>query len=253
GGPASTTPTNGFRIPSNCELNPQVVQASFGGSASFAACPAGTRGAGGGYLENGLAANLFTGEPTFPNFGIEGFLCVHDAAALSLSAYAVCVNDPGSIGYTQVQQNVAAGNAAFVQCPAGKTVIGGGCSDDTFANDRVGTSLPITTPMFGLEGWLCIYNSNVGGSLTAHATCIDTAQASGLQVVQQNTATSSTTLASCPAGNVILGGGCVDFTVTSNLLATLPLTSPPFANDGWACAFSATTGNLTSVALCQAP
>ncbi len=259
GGPGSTTPTDGFQVPGSCQLSPQVISAPIAASSvSFAACPVGTKGAGGGCLENSLTTNLFAGEPTAPNFGIEGFLCFHDAAAPNLTAYSVCVNDPGSIGYVQVQQTAAIATGVFVPCPAGKSVIGGGCSDDTFANDLLNTSLPVTTAMFALEGWVCVYNSNTGGSITAHATCIDTPQVAGpgshgLQVIQQNSTTSASAIASCPVATVTLGGGCWDNTFTSNLRSLLPLTNPPFANEGYACGFSAITGNLTSVALCLAP
>ena len=255
GGPNSLAPTDGFQVPGSCQLNPQTIQAApTTSNVSGVVCPAGTRVAGGGCLDGTLTTNLHSAFPLYPaTFGIEAFACIHDATVANLTSFAICVNDPGTVGFNQIQQNVAAGGGivAVALCPAGQTAIGGGCSDDTFNSALLNSSLPLSTSIFGTEGWACIFDSNPGG-ITAYATCIDSNQVAGLQVVQQSTSVGQSVAASCPAGNLSLGGGCLDSSLASNLQDPLPLS--PFGIEAFGCIWNApATTSLTAYSLCLAP
>ncbi len=253
GGPGGLSPTNGFSIPGSCQLSPQTITATFNNSrASLAVCPAGTKVAGGGCIDFSVSTDTNAAQPLFtPIWGIEGFLCVQNAAVPQIDAQAICVNDPGTIGLVQVQQTTTTGTGVAVLCPAGKTVIGGGCSDDSFATSLLSSSFPLTTTTFGVEGWVCLYDTVSPTGLTAHATCIDTSQAAGIQVVQAQTSTATAVVAACPGQNVVLGGGCFDPTVTANLRPTFSLS--PFGIESWACIWDIAATNLTAYSLCLAP
>ncbi len=71
-----------------------------------------------------------------------------------------------------------------------------------------------------------------------------------LQFISTPETVNTLALALCPAGKVALGGGCLANPPTAGLLATVPLVSPPFGAEGWACAYDVNPGTITAYTLC---
>jgi hypothetical protein len=253
GGPNSLSPSDGFDVPALCKTPVQVVRSTTSGTNSpTVRCPAGTKVIGGGCSDDFTSTRLRSGYPlTSPPFGFEGFACVHETNPGSLSAYAVCITDPGDLGLVRVRNTTSGTNSPTAICPAGKKVIGGGCSDD-FTSTRLRSSFPVTSPPFVNEGWACIHETNPG-SLSAYATCIDAPEAAGLRVVHNTTSGTNSPVAICPAGHGVIGGGCSDDFTSTRMRSGYPLTSPPFAVEGFACVHETNPGSLSAYAICQAP
>ena len=253
GGPNGLAPVNGFDVPGLCKVKVRIVRSTNTVTNSPAVrCPVGYKAIGGGCSDDFTSTRLRSGFPiTSPPFGFEGFACVHETNPGSLTAYAICITDPGDLGLVRLSTTTGVTNSPQAICPAGKKVIGGGCSDD-FTSTRLRSTFPTTAPPFLNEGWACIHEVNPG-SLTAYAACVDSPEAAGLQLASFTTAGTNSPQAICPAGTQVLGGGCSDNFIGTRLRSTFPTTAPPFLNEGWACIHEVNPGSLTAYALCRAP
>ncbi len=253
GGPNGLAPVNGFDVPGLCKVRVDLVSAtSTTTNAPFARCNAGFKAIGGGCSDDFTSTRMRSGFlVTSPPFAFEGFACVHETNPGSLTATAICITDPGDLGLVRPTSTTGATNSPFVNCPAGKKVIGGGCSDD-FTSTLLRSTFPFTNPPFAGEGWACLHDVNPG-SLTVQAACIDAAEAAGLTRVSETLAVPGVPHAICPAGQKILAGGCSDDFVGTFLRSTFPTQSPPFVDEGWACIFEGFPGSLSAVGLCRAP
>lgn len=67
-------------------------------------------------------------------------------------------------------------------------------------------------------------------------------------LVSQTETVSTTVVASCPAGQQLVSGGCADST-TAGLRTSLPITSP-LGTEAWYCIYDSNPGSLTAYAYC---
>jgi extracellular elastinolytic metalloproteinase len=140
-----------------------------------------------------------------------------------------------------VSANVTSGNVVTATCPAGRKVVGGGCSDD-FTSTRLRTSAPQSD-----TAWTCEFESNPG-SLSAYALCDDlpVSGCKGHQIVTSTTTASNYTVAQCPGTKMVIGGGCRD-----NLGNNLLQSSYPWQGNAWVCGWvNASNPNITAYAIC---
>jgi len=87
---------------------------------------------------------------------------------LTLNANGGNVNLGGSLGIGyQIVTHEEVAEIVFVQCPAGKKVLGGGCytDDNVISPDLLILSHP------GNNGWQCFYEDSSGSTVTAYAIC----------------------------------------------------------------------------------
>jgi hypothetical protein len=132
----------------------------------------------------------------------------------------------GALPVQRVDNQVfqATSNVLTVACPAGTSVIGGGCND-FFTSTRLRTSAP------NGQGWLCVWEDfQVNGiplGFGAHAYCLAGNVDVGLQKVNTTTfsATSNAQWSTCPAGKRVIGGGCNDLFTSTYLRTTVPFNS----------------------------
>jgi hypothetical protein len=217
---------------------PHIVSfTQFGPSnASFLKCPSGQKVLSGGCSDDFTSTSLMS---TWP-WGDDGWACNFKTQPGSLTAYALCesASDTACRGVTTVSNTIAAGTTVSVACPASHQVIGGGCSDD-FTSTNLRTSMPSG------NGWSCRFVNNPG-SLTAYALCALPAPGATIQTVSLTQTSSNAAFVQCPAGKLVLGGGCQDV-----LGSTLLQSTYPWQNNGWICNFQHVTGNLTVYAICE--
>lgn len=158
--------------------------------------------------------------------------------ATSLSEQA-CSGGPGDVGYWADTQGGSSGSPVIAYSDH-KVVALHHCRGNAFCasgnpgNDDRNRGVPIAAIIADLGTLLpqCATNS------------VD------LSFVSQSEIVNTIALALCPAGQVALGGGCFANNASAGLLATVPLVSPPFGTEGWACAYSANPGLITAYAHC---
>lgn len=139
----------------------------------------------------------------------------------------------GALPVQRVDNQVfqATSNVLTVACPAGTSVIGGGCND-FFTSTRLRTSAP------NGQGWLCVWEdfqvNNIPLGFGAHAYCLAGNVDVGLQKVNKTTfaATSNVLTVACPAGKRVIGGGCNDLFTSTYLRTTVPV---PNNSTTWRC------------------
>ena len=139
----------------------------------------------------------------------------------------------GALPVQRVDNQVfaATSNVLTVACPAGTSVIGGGCND-FYTSTRLRTSAP------NGQGWLCVWEdfqvNNTPLGFGAHAYCLAGNVDVGLQKVNTTTfsATTNVQTATCPAGKRVIGGGCNDLFTSTYLRTTVPV---PSSSTTWRC------------------
>ena len=146
-------------------------------------------------------------------------------------------------GIGAVSSATSTSNAVWVTCPAGEKVLGGGCKDST------NTTLLRTTRPHGVDGWACEFAAASGG-LSAHAICAAGDLDIGLQVAVKTSTTTPTPAVTvkCPSPKKVVGGGCAD-----NFSGTSLVTTEPYLDAGWTCAFRTNPGSISAYAVCEDP
>jgi hypothetical protein len=127
------------------------------GTTVSVACPSPSQVIGGGCSDDFTSTDLRTSMPSG-----NGWSCQFVTNPGSLTAYAMCAV-PSPTAQT-VSLTQTASNVAFIKCPAGKRVLGGGCQD------VLGSTLLQSTYPWGNDGWVCNF-VNVTGNLTVYAIC----------------------------------------------------------------------------------
>jgi hypothetical protein len=145
----------------SCRVVVRAMNTSwFGGNVVTATCPASKVVVGGGCSDDWTATASRTSRPS----GNNAWTCQFQTNPGSLTAYAYCADPAPGLTIQTVTATTSSSNQVAVSCPAGKRVLGGGCSDDLSA-----TLLQTSTPS-GTTGWTCTFQSATG-SLTAYAIC----------------------------------------------------------------------------------
>ena len=129
------------------------------GTTVSVACPSPRQVIGGGCSDDFTSTNLRTSMPSG-----NGWSCRFVANPGSLTAYALCANPVPGVTIQTVSMTQTSSNGAFVQCPAGKRVLGGGCQD------VLGSTLLQSTYPWQNNGWVCNFQ-HVTGNLTVYAIC----------------------------------------------------------------------------------
>jgi hypothetical protein len=129
------------------------------GTTVSVACPASSQVIGGGCSDDFTSTNLRTSMPSG-----NGWSCRFVSNPGSLTAYALCAAPAPGVTIQTVSLTQTASNVAFIKCPAGKRVLGGGCQD------VLGTTLLESTWPWDNDGWICDFQ-NVTGNLKVYAIC----------------------------------------------------------------------------------
>lgn len=129
------------------------------GTTVSVACPAPSQVIGGGCSDDFTSTNLRTSMPSG-----NGWSCQFVTNPGSLSAYAFCATPASGATVQTVSLTQTASNVAFIKCPAGKRVLGGGCQD------VLGSTLLESTYPWANDGWICNFQS-VTGNLNVYAIC----------------------------------------------------------------------------------
>jgi len=129
------------------------------GTTVSVACPAASQVIGGGCSDDFTSTNLRTSMPSG-----NGWSCQFVTNPGSLSAYAFCATPASGATVQTVSLTQTASNVAFIKCPAGKRVLGGGCQD------VLGSTLLESTYPWANDGWICNFQS-VTGNLNVYAIC----------------------------------------------------------------------------------
>jgi hypothetical protein len=196
-------------------------------------CPAGTRVIGGGCSDDYAKTKIESSSP----WGTRGWQCQFrdtqvSGMPLGFSAYAACLDERASAGVQMISNVTWAATSTTIgaTCPAGKTVVGGGCIDL-----YTSTALRSSYPDPATQSWQCRFASaTINGyplGFEADAFCVDAATAASMGV-QVTTATGPTAPAACPAGKRVVTGGCSD--PPSDSIQWL---LPDSQNHGWGCLF----------------
>nr|WP_052478940.1 S8 family peptidase [Kibdelosporangium sp. MJ126-NF4]CEL21411.1 Alkaline serine exoprotease A precursor [Kibdelosporangium sp. MJ126-NF4]CTQ96022.1 Alkaline serine exoprotease A precursor (EC 3.4.21.-) [Kibdelosporangium sp. MJ126-NF4] len=189
-----------------------TVQPGQGWSAA-AQCPAGTVVTGGGYHHGSTLGIEVNASAPYT----QGWL-VHatnaDNQARPVLVYAVCAQTPGWQIVTG-QYTVPPGGEAYINasCPVGKTLLGGGYTHDSTFGNAITFSVPYQYP----NVWQVkvINLDSVPRPVTTHAVCAQTPgqqQVSAQFIVQPGQGWD--TVARCPAGTAVTGGGHSFFSTT---------------------------------------
>jgi IPT/TIG domain/Bacterial Ig-like domain (group 3) len=176
----------------------------------------------------------------------------------SFTVYAVCAN-ASIAGYQELQTTtlVSAGNAPELDqaCPAGDVVVGGGYAN-TYNQAQTDDSAPNPSQTPSSTTWAVVpdnTNGVVTESVTVYAVCVSasingynepTAQASGINTQKVS--------ATCPSGDIVLGGGeSAPFTTID-----APVTSSNGANNvvsnAWTTYEEDPQGTVEAIAICAA-
>lgn len=129
------------------------------GTTVSVACPASKQVIGGGCSDDFTSTDLRTSRPSG-----NGWSCEFATNPGSLTAFAQCATPAPGATIQTVSLTQTSSNVAFVKCPAGKRVLGGGC------HDVLGSTLLQSTYPWSNDGWICNFQ-NVTGNLTVHAIC----------------------------------------------------------------------------------
>ncbi|GAA2717354.1 MULTISPECIES: hypothetical protein [Streptomyces] len=202
-----------------------------------AVCPAGQVASGGGGEITGGSVFLTWSRPrpgTSDTWEVRGLNTGGPTA--QLHAEVVCTTAPHGRGTADVSVLPGNGEAAIAPCPAGQVPSGGGY-------DVTGDSLRVTVVDVQSTSWLAAA-SNTGSDaqkLTSYAVCSPAAHShprSGSLSVPAGQTVEAT--ASCPAGQVVTGGGgAAGF--TTFVRASLP------SGNGWKFRVTNTSPDLSDV------
>ncbi len=129
------------------------------GTTVSVACPASKQVIGGGCSDDFTSTNLRTSRPSG-----NGWSCEFVTNPGSLTAHAQCATPAPGATIQTVSLTQTASNVAFIKCPAGKRVLGGGCQD------VLGSTLLQSTFPWSNDGWICNFQS-VTGNLNVYAIC----------------------------------------------------------------------------------
>ncbi len=129
------------------------------GTTVSVACPSSSQVIGGGCSDDFTSTNLRTSMPSG-----NGWSCQFVTNPGSLSAYAFCANPTPGATIQTVSLTQTSSNVAFIKCPVGKRVLGGGCQD------VLGSTLLESTYPWANDGWICNFQS-VTGNLKVFAIC----------------------------------------------------------------------------------
>ncbi len=146
----------------NCRGYEIVNTTTTTSNVAFLKCPNDKIVLGGGCRDNTNSSPL---QSTYP-WGDDGWVCNWQNVTGSLTAYAICGGANLDTGLAATTHTETFSNVSFVQCPAGKKVVSGGCSDD-FTSTTAQSSFP-----WNDNGWICNWTKNPG-SLTVYALCED--------------------------------------------------------------------------------
>ncbi|MGB7538962.1 MAG: NBR1-Ig-like domain-containing protein [Anaerolineales bacterium] len=201
----------------------QTVSAPAGGTMSTTAvCDDGTVVTGGGFQVN-IGMHVYTQAKNGNGWAV--VVKNNTGTAQNLKVYAICLTLP-SISSTQVSATATASGAggigtAAANCPAGSTVTGGG-----FTGKADGSLWTFFSSQEG-NGWKVSALNSAAGNQTfdVYAVCLSGAPVTvTMQTGDKDLAPGATALVetSCPAGQVITGGGWVvsnDLTVFAALMS----------------------------------
>lgn len=129
------------------------------GTTVSVSCPAGSQVIGGGCSDDFTSTDLRTSMPSG-----NGWSCQFVTNPGSLAAFALCATPAPGATIQTVSLTQTSSNVAFIKCPAGKRVLGGGCQD------VLGSTLLESTYPWQNDGWICNFQ-NVTGNLTVYAIC----------------------------------------------------------------------------------
>jgi hypothetical protein len=238
----------------------RVVTASFTvkpaeGWDTLVPCPTGTVVTGGGYFYGStLGVEVDISAPRSTGWYVHAINT--DSQAQSITAYAVCAQTPAQQIVT-AQFNLAPGSATAVNapCPTGKTIVGGGYWHD----GSVGVAVTVSVPNPSQHVWhVEVVNSfSQPRTLLAYAVCTQTP---GQEMVTSQFTVQPgqgwDTIARCPAGTAVTGGGYTFPTSTSPATFNVAIDmSNPDPLGGWhvhAYNADSTSKIITAYAMCAA-
>jgi hypothetical protein len=204
-------------------------------------CPEGTRMIGGGCAGGDAGLELQSSYPLDERAWHCDF-----AGGVGASGFAACLDDRLIAGEQVIHNRITAATSEAIEasCPAGTSVVGGGCIDVYLA-----TFLRGSYPDPASESWQCRFTAFArnGSPLTleAVAVCIDAAVAASMGI-EIATLTAPTAAVSCPAGKRVITGGCSD--QPGVVLQSL---APDTQNHAWTCqSDSATSSSSALSAVC---
>jgi hypothetical protein len=191
-------------MPYTQQVVKQVSIAAGANGSSTIACPASSVVTGGGFaLNNNMIAYTHSQDGN----AWTTYAKNNGASSGLLNSYAVCLfasMGTTSMVWNQVTISAGTNGNAFVACPAGSVVTGGGYASNT--------NLFVYNSSMSSNGWQ-VYAQNTSGSsqlLNSYATCLAGTTGSTSQVLAQKSIPSGASdgaEASCPAGTILTGGG----------------------------------------------
>jgi hypothetical protein len=189
----------------------ETIPAGTTGNATIA-CPGSSIVTGGGFA---LGSNMFAYTTNMDGNGWRTYVKNNSGSSQLLNSYAICLSNSGgttSQVYAQVRAPANDIGNAFVACPAGSVVTGGGYASNL--------NLTVYNSSKSGNGWQVYAKNNVGSGqlLNAYAICLAGTSATTSQVLAQSSVAGSSTgvtEATCPSGSLLTGGG---FAGNTNLL-----------------------------------
>jgi hypothetical protein len=139
-----------FCLANNVDIGLQTVTTTSTNPVQIATCPAGKQAVGGGCNDLGAATFLRTTIPDQTN----RWRCEWQSGSASgFTTTTYCINNYLDVGFQTVKTQTfsATTNVQTATCPAGKKLVGGGCSD-FFTSTRLRSSAPS-----GTATWRCTW------------------------------------------------------------------------------------------------
>jgi hypothetical protein len=196
-------------------------------------CPAGTKPLGGGVLisSSSLLANVNGSYPIATGgSGWGAFVNNNSGSATTFHVYAVCAMKPAGykVAHAAVTNPPASQTKAVATCPAGSKVLGGGgISSSTSVSANLNTTIPASP-----KSWRADANNPTGSSqvVTAYAVCGK--NVTGWKMVTGSSVsnpagTETHSVADCPGGRAVLGGGVYSssFDLNVNINSSYPVST----------------------------
>jgi hypothetical protein len=195
----------GYTVVSTGQVNAPAGQQT----GAFVNCPFPLVPLGGGVFQTSARTNASVNSSAPTPTGWAADVNNGDSFNTLFTVTAICARAPKL--YTQVSSNgvpnpPGSQTESFAQCPQGTRPLSGGAQSSSFS-----LSVNVNTSVVAGRGWIT-FEDNASGQNEAVDTVVVCGKVSGYLVVGGATVDSppndqSSSVASCPAGSVVIGGG----------------------------------------------
>jgi hypothetical protein len=227
GGAADAQGVSGYSEPTASVNVPKATTANV-----TATCPGGDEVVGGGYqIANAPTEHVLASGPSGNNAWVIQVENANPDTAQAAGVTAVCVAGPIP-GYSQPSNSAGVSPTGVeqvaVSCPNGTVVVGGGFTNPTGVAEI--SSWPEVSSNTSSTTWTSIVSAPSAANIGVTAICVSSSLSG---YFEQATPTSSGTVtATCPSGEVVLGGGFLG-NVANTVTAQEPAAGGVVSNNSW--------------------